>query len=248
MKNENILDIAQKIKRELYPDALIAFAAGSVFRGEGNEYSDIDFVVLYGDGFEDVRRESFMMDGWPVEAFIHNVRAQDYFFDKDREGGSPIMLSMVIEGIEIPGPSEFSRARKAEAQRLFELGPKPMSEDDVRAKRYHISDMLDDLRGQRKASERLGVLSKLYINLADFHLRAAGKWSGNGKGLPRALQRYSPEIAGVYHDAFAEAFSGQGLDKLFSLSEDILNPYGGKLFEYRQAADPGGWKNFQGPA
>ena len=247
MKNQNILEVAHKIKQDHYPDAAVAFAAGSVFRGEGNEFSDIDIVVLYDEPFEDVRRESFIVEGWPVEAFIHNVQAQNYFFDRDYQGGVPIMLNLVIEGIEIPGPCDLSRQQKAEASRLYNKGPAPLDDKDMRAKRYHISDVLDDLRGSVKPEEHYAILSKFYINLADFHLRANGHWSGNGKGLARALRRYVPDMADPYFQAFQDAFQNSCFEKVIHLAENILEPHGGILFDYKQEADPEGWRSFKGP-
>lgn len=246
MKNQNVLEVAHKIKELHYPDAAVAFAAGSVFRGEGNEFSDIDIVVLYDEPFEDVRRESIIVEGWPVEAFIQNVQAQEYFFDKNYKDGVPVMLNLVIEGVEIPGPCALSQQQKAEALRIYHQGPAPLDDKDMRARRYHLSDAIDDLRGCVKPHEGCAILSKLYMNLADFHLRAAGNWSGNsGKGLARAMRRYAPEMADRYFDAFEAAFKHDQMDKVISLAEDILQPYGGILFHYKQEADPNEWRNFK---
>lgn len=245
MKNQNILQVARNIKEQRYPDAAVAFAAGSVFRGEGNEFSDIDIVVLYNDDFEDIRRESFMAEGWPVEAFIHNVKAQNYFFYKDYINGVPVMLNLVLEGHEIPGPCDLSRQQKDIARKMYDRGPEPLAEKDMRARRYGISDVLDDLRGCVKPHEYYAILSKLYINLADFHLRAAGNWSGNGKGMARALRRYAPDIADDYFNAFDDAFRHHQPEKVISLAENILQPYGGILFDYKQEA-PNDWRDFKG--
>ena len=247
MKNENILEFAHNIKQQIYPDAVVAFAAGSVFRGEGNEFSDIDLVVLYDENFEDVRRESFKIEGWPVEAFVQNKQSLDYFLDKDRKNGMPIMINMIREGIEIPGPCPLSQMQKAEAERHYALGPLPLSEDEMRARRYHLSDMLDDLRGIVKPQERYAILAKLYINLADFHLRAAGNWSGSGKGLARALKRYAPEMAEDYFNVFEAAYCEGNCESVINLAKEIMKPYGGNLFFYKQGADPDGGKNFKGP-
>lgn len=246
MKNQNVFEVARNVKQLHYPDAAVAFAAGSVFRNEGSPFSDIDLVVLYDDPFEDVRRESIEAEGWPVEVFIHNVQAQNYFFDKDRERGVPVMLNLIHEGIEIPGPCNLSHQQKAEAARLLDLGPPALSDEDLKQKRYFISDLLDDLRGVVKPDERYAILGKLYVDLADFHLRANGHWSGMGKGLPRALRRQAPEMAAPYLAAFDVAFRENRHEKIFDLAEEILKPYGGRLFHYKQKAGAD-WRNFKGP-
>ncbi|HRC27451.1 MAG TPA: nucleotidyltransferase domain-containing protein, partial [Alphaproteobacteria bacterium] len=161
------LEVARFVKAHRYPDAKVALAAGSIFRGQGTEFSDIDLVVLYDDSFEDVRRETIEVDGWPIEVFLHNIQAQNYFFHKDRERGIPVLMRMVAEGIEIPGPCEESILQKAEAQRLIDLGPIPLDESTILEKRYFISDLLDDLKGVKAPDERQAILAKLYLDLAD---------------------------------------------------------------------------------
>ena len=43
----NVFDAARVICSQRYPDAAVAFAAGSLMRGEGTPYSDLDLVVVY---------------------------------------------------------------------------------------------------------------------------------------------------------------------------------------------------------
>jgi predicted nucleotidyltransferase len=43
----DILDAARAIRIRRYPDASVVFAAGSLVRGEGTAYSDLDLVVVY---------------------------------------------------------------------------------------------------------------------------------------------------------------------------------------------------------
>jgi predicted nucleotidyltransferase len=45
--NEQIIGTAKAIRSARYRDASAVFAAGSVVRGEGTAYSDLDLVVVY---------------------------------------------------------------------------------------------------------------------------------------------------------------------------------------------------------
>lgn len=246
MKNKDPLKVAHNLKKYRYPDAAVAFAAGSVFRGEGTSFSDIDLVVLYDHPFDNVRRETFEAEGWPVEAFIHTVQSQNYFFNEDRKGGVPVMMNMVYEGTEIPGPCPLSVQQKSEAKRLLELGPPALNEGEIQNRRYTITNLLDDLCGVTKLDERYAILCELYAGLADFYLRINGQWSGSGKGLPRALHRYDPGMAKAYVTAFGRIFQHQGYEELLTLADDILRPHGGRLLYYEQNAGPQ-WKSFKGP-
>ena len=51
MKNEGSLqeevEAAEAIRQQMFTDAGALFLAGSIIRGEGNEHSDLDIVVIY---------------------------------------------------------------------------------------------------------------------------------------------------------------------------------------------------------
>ncbi|SDI40736.1 hypothetical protein SAMN05216588_11665 [Pseudomonas flavescens] len=76
------LVIANQLLRTRYAGASFAYVAGSIMRGQGTYLSDIDLVVIY-DCLEAARRESFMADGVPVEAFVHDRQTLGWFIDAD---------------------------------------------------------------------------------------------------------------------------------------------------------------------
>ena len=84
-----IIDIAGAIRSLRYADAGAVFAAGSIVRGEGTPFSDLDLVIVYPQ-LERAYRESFRFDGLPVEAFVHDPATLEYFFTEvDRPTGIP---------------------------------------------------------------------------------------------------------------------------------------------------------------
>ncbi len=115
--------MANAIHANRYPDAVAIFAAGSIVRGEGTPFSDLDLVVVFAE-LPCAYRESFRFGGYPVEAFVHDPATLEYFFlDADRSSGVPTLPQMFVEGIEIPGPSEMSRSLKRRAAAVIEAGP-----------------------------------------------------------------------------------------------------------------------------
>ena len=95
---QHAFDIAQRFVAAKFPDAECAFVAGSLMRGEGKPHSDIDLVVLYGPDFTAVRREAHAFEGVPIDVFLHNEQAQDFFFGKDVRRGVCALPSMIVEG------------------------------------------------------------------------------------------------------------------------------------------------------
>ena len=108
------LTTAKRALQKHYPGHACAFVAGSVVRGDATATSDIDIVVLYDDPFEDVHRFSVIEDGWPVEFFVHNRRANTYFMEKDRARGMCVMMDMVAHG----WPCRPRRVWRLSAERL----------------------------------------------------------------------------------------------------------------------------------
>jgi hypothetical protein len=92
----------------------------------------------------------------------------------DRPSGVPALLQMVVEGVEIPQPSELSQALKRRAAAVIESRPPPIDGESERRMRYAVSDLLDDLRAPRSREELIGAGARLFEQLADYYLRRRG--------------------------------------------------------------------------
>ncbi|RDL51179.1 hypothetical protein BLJAPNOD_02309 [Ensifer sp. M14] len=220
---------AETILVERYPDALFAIAAGSILRGEGTPSSDIDLVVLH-EQLDGAWRESFTTGGFPVEAFVHDFETLNWFVDQDVAGGYPVLLDMVAGGTVIGRNIGRGEALQAQARARLSCGPDELAAERRDALRYHITDLLDDLKDERPAEEIRGITIALHQPLCDLALLGRGHWSGKGKWLPRLLQRLDPELAQRFDDAFRLAGEGQA-DALVALAEDELGRQGGRLFD-----------------
>lgn len=234
--------------KQYYPGALGAFVYGSVIYGDPTETSDIDIAVLFDDSFEDVHRNSVTMDDWPIEFFVHNPRAQDYFFDKDRRRGMCVMPTIVARGTVIPAPREELLLQQDKARAIIDAGPPALTEEDMALRRYTISDVIDDIRGARERATRIAMAALLYDPLGDFHLRANGRWSGFGKALLRCLHAEDEALAGRYEAAFDAAFRLDETEPLIALAEEVLEPFGGFLREGYRSAAPDDWRDFESGA
>lgn len=245
-KNPDFLAVAKIALNQHYPDANLAFVCGSVIRGEDTPTSDIDLVVLYTDPeFDNVHRKSAEVEGWPIEFFVHTPKAQDFFMASDIASGIPGMVDMIAHGIPLPGPSDYSRERQKLAQSLLQSGPPALSAAEIEDRRYFLTLTLDDLVGAQDAGVRGAALSALYQPLGDFNLRASGNWSGDGKGLLRAMRRADPKMARSFEQAFQQAWQGD-LSHVIETADKILKPHGGRLFDGYQRKAAASWGTFKG--
>ena len=240
--DDRIIGIANAIRSDRYPDAIAAFAAGSIVRGEGTASSDLDLVVLFAN-LACAYRESFRFDGYPVEAYVHDRETLEYFFfDVDRPSGVPALPQMVLEGVEIPVANEVSRALKQLAASVIAAGPPELDVQTEQRMRYIVSDLIDDLRAPKSKDELVGTGARLYEHLADYHLRRQGLWSAKGKAIPRVLQRVDPELCRKYAQSFNTLFTLGDVTAVVHLAEELLRAAGGPLFDGYRADAPSAWR------
>lgn len=170
--NDEISETVAALRAERYADCSALFVAGSLVRGEGTAHSDLDLVVIF-PALRCAYRESFRFAGYPVEAFVHDPETLEYFFvEVDRVSGIPALPQMVAEGVEVPKPSDLSRALKRRAIAVLEAGPPPLDAEAEARLRYMITDVLDDLRDARSYEELLGTGSQLFEALANYYFGA----------------------------------------------------------------------------
>ena len=229
-------EAAARLWRERYDASRVIFLAGSVMRGEATPASDLDLVVVH-ERLPRAYREAFVYEGWPVEAFVHDADSIEVFFEADRRRGRPDMMSMVWEGVEIPEACEFSARLKRRARELLDAGPPPLDEDELTLRRYRLTDWVDDMRFPRSDEELVGTGVYLYQDAADFYLRSRGLWAAHSKTIPRRLRAADAAFAARFTHAFDALFAGKRAEPAAALVAELLDPFGGLLFEgFRQDA------------
>jgi hypothetical protein len=136
---------------------------------------------------------------------------------------------------------------KRRAAAVIEAGPPALDAGSEQRMRYFVSDLLDDLRAPRSHDELVGAGTRLYEQLADYHLRRRGLWSAKGKAIPGVLRRADAALCTAYCDAFTELFRGDP-KAVIRLAEDLLREAGGPLFEGYRSDAPPTWRRRPGTA
>ncbi len=227
-------EIAMDLLATHYQGSALAFVAGSFRRHEETASSDIDLVVIFPK-LECACRESFIYNGWPVEAFVHDPETLYYFIsESDRKSGIPSLACMVVGGQAIPDGHPWNRELKSLAERELDRGPVKYSDEELQNSRYAITDLWNDLCSPKNSFEAKSIIGKLHEQLGDFWFRAQGRWSASGKQIPRRMLKLNPEFAKSWIHAFESAYAGES-QALLDLSSQILDKYGGLFFDgYRR--------------
>ncbi|MBB2755448.1 UNVERIFIED_ORG: hypothetical protein GGI57_006192 [Rhizobium aethiopicum] len=232
---ERALAAARRCVASRFAGAAFVFVTGSIMRGEGTAFSDIDLVVVF-PALERAWRESFIDDGFPVEAFVHDPQTLAHYLHQDADSGYPIMVNMVATG-SILGP-DIERARLIQAQAAGTLaaGPKPLAGAGYDMLRYQVTDLADDLRGARPPEEIAAIAAQLHQKLADLILLGRGAWAGRGKWAPRVMRKLDAQLAAEFDAAFRLAAEGDGA-RFLALADSELARHGGRCFDgFRQEA------------
>src|SRR5438874_13154627 len=96
---------------------------------------------------------------------------------------------------------------KAEAQRLLDQGPEPLSEAEINHYRYAITCRLDDFLGSESFEDCLFVAHDLALRASDLILTYHRQWIlGRGKWVMRGLRRFDPTLARQLTSALASFY------------------------------------------
>ena len=225
---ETAMRAASSVLASRFPGNSFAFASGSIIRGEGRKGSDIDLVVVF-DRLETAWRETFLEGDFPFEVFVHDPETLSWFFESDIARGYPVIIHMVATG-QILGPNpDKGQVWRDYAADILRAGPPELEGEKLSALKYQITDLLDDLHGERAAPEVRAIAALLYQPLADLMLLGRGRWSGRGKWIPRLLRELDRDLADSFDDAFGRA-SAREVEALCNLTRRELDRHGGPFF------------------
>lgn len=225
----NPMEAADRFIKAYFPLCQGAVLAGSVVRGEATDTSDLD-IVVFDRRVTSSYRESLIEFGWAIEVFTHNLTSYKPFFEMDRKRAKPSLPRMVFEGIVLKDEGIIDSIKK-EAQEILDNGPEKWTEITIKTKQYFITDVLDDFIGCTNRAEELFIANTLADLIQKFVLRTNNQWVGTSKWVIRALKHYDPQFTERFVEAFDIFYKTGEKEKVVELSEKVLEPYGGCLFE-----------------
>jgi len=223
--------VIDSLIKEKYKEAKAVFWAGSVSKNDGTSASDLDLVIVY-ESIPTAYREAFIYDTWPIDAFVHDINTLQYFFEESRVGnGISGLMNMIINGIIVTEPSTFSDDIKTLAQEILNVGPIPLTQDQIDKERFLITDILDDIKFPRNKNEQIASAVHLFEPLIQFYFRAQKKWSGSGKALMRLFKLENPYLAQEWNKAFETLVKVGDASGIETVVTKILIEYGGLLWD-----------------
>ncbi|WP_424931176.1 nucleotidyltransferase domain-containing protein [Amaricoccus macauensis] len=230
------IEIAQHILANRHPEAVAAYWAGSLARGDGTPTSDIDLVVIHAR-LANAWRDSFILENRLCETFVHDPHSLRVFFAQDAERGVPSLMHMIAEGIPLI-EGAISAQLQADASLGLAAGPRAWTPDEVDRSRYTAGDLLDDLGGASDPAEIRAIGASLFSYAFNHHRRINGKWSATGKHIVRTLRQEEGTLGVDYLSAFETLFITADPVDAIQVVRDIYASCGGPLAEWRNDAPP----------
>ncbi len=221
---------ARGLVATLFPHARQAWLAGSVVSGRATDTSDLDITVLLDE--VEVRRESRVHEGWPVELFVQTPASVRHFVGRDLARRRPSMASMVATGVPLL-PGDAGADLRTWCAEVLAAGPGSLSGTELDLARYTLTDLLDDLAGGGPPGIVDAVAVEVWRATAELLLASAGRWSGTGKWLVREVEAYDADSGTSWAPRLHEGLHGALFGPpgpLTALADEVLDRVGGRLW------------------
>ena len=242
---EESIAFARRFVAQRYPAAQAALLAGSRARGEGRPDSDYDIFLLFHTLPEGAWREKNWFEGRAFELFGHDPGTLSYFCrTMVPRSGVPSVPEMVADGLTLIGEGSAALASAREmARRTLSAGPPPLDPAMKRARLSALTELRETLAGCPPGPALTSVGAALYPVLADFTLRAEGRWSASVKRMPAALCELDIALGERFAAAFTALFGAGDPAPVLALADMILARHGAGPGDTFRIGSPPNWRD-----
>ncbi|MFD1721522.1 hypothetical protein [Amnibacterium endophyticum] len=222
-----VADAALAFAAERYAAADLVAVGGSAAR-ERRPRSDIDLLVVGPAAmFPGDAEEAAYTERWRGELF-EVFASTDGGFRRHQLAGAerlrPVSGFLLVEGEVVVDRTDGSLL--AWTRGLLAAGPR-VERAELDARRYAVTNTLDDLLDAADAVEEAVLAGLLFQRLAELVLLANGQWLASGRWLLRRLERLDAPFAA----ALGSALAARDRAALERLTLQSLAPLGGRLLE-----------------
>ena len=231
------IDAAKRIVSARFPEARAAFLTGSALTKRLTSTSDLDIVVVL-QGKPAPFRETIREFGWLVELFVQSPASIKYFVAKEASEHQATTLKMLSDGHILISLDAEAERLQSEATETFDKGPSVMSIEEMRRRRYTLTDQLGDLIGANDPTELLYISQQILVGASELALRSKAQWLASGKWLLRHLALSESELSIQLSSAILALLETGDKEPIKAVVREILERVGGPLAEgYRDAGE-----------
>ncbi len=176
------------------PEVLAIIVAGSVLRGEGAATSDLDFWILVDADYR--QRKSFLVGDVPVEIFLNPPEQMLHYIAAGDHHSMHMMGQGVLLWVRDDAKATIRRLRSW-CRTGYAQGPRPLGEQERRARRYAIIDLLQDAHDILRTDPAMAnlLMSQVIEQALSLYYAERRLWAPKGKRLLADLRTRDPELA-----------------------------------------------------
>lgn len=192
----DFFDLARRFVAAHFPGSSLAIVGGSTSSGTRTPTSDVDLLVLGEAIFEDGRSSlagTYHYGGQTFEVFAHTAAGFEEWAERGVREFRPVIVDMLVSGTPVLDDGAFDGLRRRWTT-VYAAGP-VFSDRERMARRYAITDLIDDLTDAVDPVETHVIAFTLYERLAELILLSGRRWIGTGKNLPRRLREFDARRA-----------------------------------------------------
>jgi len=220
-------DLLARLRDELANDLLGVLIGGSRLRGEGDNSSDLDVVVIIAR--PERRRWNIVVRDVEIEMFVNPLFQMRRYFESERATGRGQMAHLISTGRIVLDAGQVMSDLQSEARAIWESGPPPLSNYERWRYRYGVADSLRDIEDVSTIDpERTSyLLGSLLPQLVDIHYRIAGRWLHKPKRALLDIATWDPRAANLARASCGTSEIGDRCSAIRELAIHVLGPLGG---------------------
>ena len=182
-------------------------------------------------------RQSFFKHDWMIETFVFSMESYKLFFADDYKQRIPSIIQMCQEGVIIKDTNDLSGIIKKDADEWMNKGVTPYSDKELEAKRYMLTNIIDDLIGCNDFEQQIFIVNQMIEYACNIILVTNGHWEAKGKWIQKRMKEFDPQIYKEMITALNTFYKNEDKGPLIRFVEKELDKVGGRLFEgyYREA-------------
>jgi hypothetical protein len=209
---------------------LAIIAAGSILRGEGDIYSDIDMYVLFEGNYRQLVHKRF--NGIAFQLFCNPLQRIPRYFKEERtrvEGGNST-AHMIATGYVILDRDPRIAEIRQQAHEALQQPPHPNPEM-LQHFRYQAVDGLENVLDLRESDPDMAmiIMGETLTKMLRYYFLKQGQYIPRHKDYLKIIREDDPELAALLHLLFA-AQDDSRYDILLQIADKTIEVR--EFFEY----------------
>jgi hypothetical protein len=212
------------------PQVEAVFLGGSAALGQLCERSDLDLLLIKCTDVTVMERYAHYVGAVQVQVISGPPRQYDIWLEQDRPQGT--VVRQLADGHVLFDRSGLGAHYHARAVEVVGRGLEPMSEPQVRSRRFLMTELLDDLADCANDSAQARWLMDTGLSVAvETAFLWQRRWTPKAKRALAEVELLDSELAGLCR-SFLGASDVEAQHSAFeALARYVLAPLGGELRE-----------------